>query len=176
MRLFKPLFIPKVDYTGVPSHKDGYWCRMYKRKRYSRTIHNYADEARLIEKVEAKLKKQCGWLIDWMYDNAEDIAKLRPFGTPSDKVNGTKLSLAVGRVAKARVREDWADYGTEILQLNSYYIYALELYYKQTCGYTDSTVVIGGNKYGWRVQPFNPEGKFIHPDNRPFGRYQKTDK
>ena len=69
MRLFKPLFIPKVDYTGVPSHKDGYWCSLYRRKRYSRTIHNFADERRLVEEVEAKLLKQCGWLIDWMYDN-----------------------------------------------------------------------------------------------------------
>ena len=97
-------------------------------------------------------------------------------GTPSDKVNGTKLSLAVGRVAEAKVREDWADYGTQILQLNTYYIYALELYYEQECGYTDPLVVVGGNKYGWRVQSFNPDGKFVHPNNRPFGRYQKTDK
>ena len=163
MRLFKPLFIPKVDYTGVPNHKDGYWCRMYKRKRYSRTIHNYADEARLIEEVEAKLKKQCGWLIDWMYDNADAIARLRPTGTPSDKVNGTKLSLAVGRVAKAKVLEDWCDYSTEI-------------YYKRECGYVDPLVVVGGNKHGWRVQSFNPDGKFVHPDNRPFGRYQSSDK
>ena len=176
MKKFKTLFVPKVDYTGVASHKDGYYCRMYKRKRYSRSIHNFADERRLVEEVEAKLLKQCGWLIDWMYDNAEAIARLRPTGTPSDKVNGTKLSLAVGRVAEAKVREDWADYGTQILQLNTYYIYALELYYKRECGYVDPLVVVGGNKYGWRVQSFNPDGKFVHPDNRPFGRYQKTDK
>ena len=176
MRLFKPLFIPKVDYTDVSHHPSKYYCRMYKRMRKSIEIHNYSDEARLIEEVEAKLKEQCGWLIDWMYDNADAIARLRPFGTPSDKVNGTKLSLAVGRVAKAKVLKDWADYGTEILKLNTAYIYALELYYKQECGYTDSAVVIGGNKYGWRKQTFNPEGKFIAPNNRPFGRYQKTDK
>jgi hypothetical protein len=176
MRQFKTLFIPKVDYTDVPHHRDGYYCRMYKRKRYSLSIHNYADEARLVEEVKNKIFYQCSWLVEWLYDNAEAIARLRPFGTPSDKVNGTKLSLAIGRVAEAKVRKDWADYGTAILQLNSYYIYALELYYKQACGYTDSAVVIGGNKHGWRVQSFNPEGKFIAPENRPFGRYQKSDK
>tara|TARA_R100001082_G_scaffold110582_3_gene90920 strand:- start:697 stop:1227 length:531 start_codon:yes stop_codon:yes gene_type:complete len=176
MKKFKTLFIPKVDYTDVPHHKDGYYCRMYKRKRYSLTIHNYADEARLIEEVKNKILKQCGWLVQWLRDNAKDIARLRPFGTPSDKVNGTKLSLAVGRVAKAKVLQDWADYGTEILQLNSYYIYALELYYKRECGYVDPLVVVGGNKYGWRVQSFNPEGKFVAPNNRPFGRYQVSDK
>ena len=27
MKKFKTLFVPKVDYTGVASHKDGYYCR-----------------------------------------------------------------------------------------------------------------------------------------------------
>ena len=176
MKEFKTLFVPNVDYTGIPHHKDGYYCGLYKRKRYSISFHNYADEARLIEEVKNKILKQCGWLVQWLRDNAEDIAKLRPLGTPSDKVNATKLSLAIARVAEAKVRQDWAEYGTAILQMNSTYIYALELRYKRECGYTDPMVVIGGNRYGWRVQAFNPEGKFVHPDSRPFGRYQKTDK
>ena len=176
MKKFKTLYIPKVDYTGVDHHIDGHYCRLYKRFRTSVSIHNYSDEARLVEEVEAKLKKQCGWLIDWLFDNAGLIAKLRPFGTPSDKINGTKMSLAIGRVAEAKVKKDWADYSTAILQLNSYYIYALELYYKQDCGYVDPLVVVGGNRYGWRVQGFNPEGTFIPPNNRPFGRYQVSDK
>ena len=176
MKTFKPLFVPNVDYTGVSHHKDTKWCRLHKRKRSRLSFHNYSDEARLIEEVEAKIRKQCQWLIDYLFDNARAIAKLRPFGTPSDKINGTKMSLAIGRVAKAKVLKDWNDYSAAILQLNSYYIYALELVYKQECGYVDPLVVVGGNRYGWRVQSFNPEGTFIPPKNRPFGRYQKADK
>lgn len=176
MKKFKTLYIPKVDYTDVSHHTDK-WFDYSRKKRLSKvSIHNYSDEARLIEEVEAKLKKQCGWLIDWLYENAGLIAKIRPFGTPSDKINGTKMSLAVGRVAKAKVLKDWDDYSSAVLQLNSYYIYALELYYKRDCGYVDPLVVIGGNRYGWRKQSFNPDGFFIPPSNRPFGRYQKTDK
>ena len=176
MKEFKTLFVPNVDYTGVPHHKDGYWCSLYKRKRYSISFHNYADEARLVEEVKNKILKQCGWLVQWLRDNAEDIAKLRPLGTPSDKVNATKLSLAIGRVAEAKVRKDWASYTDAILLLNTLYIYALEFRYGRECGYTDDAVVIGSNKYGWRKQKCNPDGNFIPPKARRYGRYQKTDK
>ena len=176
MKQFKTLYVPNVNLSNVPHHKSKYYCSLYRRMRGSVSIHNYADEARLVEEVKSKIMKQCQWLIDWLRDNAKDIANLRPLGTPSDKVNATKLSLAIGRVAEAKVKQDWAEYGTAILQMNSAYIYALELRYKRECGYTDPTVVIGGNRYGWRVQSFNPEGKFIAPKNRPFGRYQVSDK
>jgi len=174
MKKFKTLYIPKVDYTDVAHHTDR-WFDWSRKQRFSKvSIHNYADEARLVEEVKNKILKQCGWLVDWLFDNAGLIAKLRPFGTPSDKINGTKMSLAIGRVAEAKVKKDWHDYSAAILQLNSYYIYALELVYKQECGYVDPLVVVGGNRYGWRVQGFNPEGTFIPPKNRPFGRYKET--
>lgn len=176
MKKFKTLYIPKVNYSGVDFHKDGYYCSMYKRWRSSLTFHNHTDEVRLQVEVEDAILDQCEWLRNWLYENAEDIARLRPLGTPVDKINGTKLTLAISRVAEAKVKQDWADYSTAILQLNSYYIYALELYYKQDCGYVDPTVVIGGNRHGWRVQGFNPEGTFVPPKNRPFGRYIETDK
>lgn len=176
MKKFKTLYIPKVDYTGVEHHKDGYYCSLYKRWRSAITIHDYTDEVRLQVEVEDKILDQCEWLTNWLYANAEYVASLRPMGTPSDKVNGTKLMLAISRVAEAKVKKDWADYSTAILQLNTYYIYALEVYYKQACGYVDPLVVVGGNKHGWRVQGFNPEGKFVAPSNRPFGRYKETDK
>ena len=174
MKKFKTLYIPKVDYTGVEHHKEGHWCRMYKRWRSYLSIHKHVDEVRLQVEVEDAILDQCEWLTNWLYANSEDIARLRPLGTPVDKINGTKLMLAISRVAEAKVKKDWADYSTAILQLNSYYIYALELYYKTDCGYVDPLVVVGGNRHGWRVQGFNPEGKFIAPNNRPFGRYKET--
>ena len=176
MKTFKPLFVPNVDYTGVSHHKDTKWCRLYKRKRSRLSFHNYSDEARLVDEVEAKIRKQCQWLIDYLFENAEDIARLRPLGTPTDKVNATKLLLSIRRVAIAKVQQDWAEYGTAILQMNTFYIYALELRYNRECGYVDPMVVIGSNRHGWRKQTFNPEGRFISPNNRPFGRYQKADK
>ena len=102
-----------------------------------------------------------------MFDNADDLARLRPAGTPSDKVNSTKLLLAIGRVAEAKVRKDWSSYTDAILLLNTLYIYALEARYDRPCGYTDSSVVIGENRWGWR-------GGFVAPADRPFGKIKEA--
>ena len=176
MKLFKPLFIPNVDYTGIPFHKSSGWNSSQKRYINRLNLHNFADEVRLTEGVEKAILKRCQWLVDYMYENADALARLRPTGTPSDKVNSTKLLLAIGRVAQAKVRKDWASYTDAILLMNTLYIYALEFRYGRECGYTDDTVVIGDNKHGWRKQTFNPDGKFIAPSSRRYGRYQKTDK
>ena len=176
MKLFKPLFIPNVDYTGVSFHHSKGWNSYQKRYIDRLHFHDFDDERRLIAGVEQGILKRCQWLVDYMYENTDALAKVREAGTPSDKVNGTKILLAIGRVAEAKVRKDWVEYSSAILQLNSYYIYALELRYNRPCGYTDPMVVIGDARNGWRKQTFNPEGKFVSPDNRPFGRYQKTDK
>ena len=168
MKLFKPLYIGKVDYTDVPHHKSSGWNSCQKRYISRLYIHDYAVETRLVEALEASILKQCQWLVDYMYDNTDALARLRPTGTPSDKVNGTKLLLAIGRVAQAKVRKDWGEYTDAILLLNTLYIYALEFRYNRECGYTDSAVVIGSNKYGWR------DGKFIPPSARKFGRLETT--
>ena len=168
MKLFKPLYIGNVDYTGVSFHKSSGWNSCQKRYISRLYIHDYADETRLIEALEASILKQCQWLVDYMYDNTDALARLRPTGTPSDKVNGTKLLLAIGRVAQAKVRKDWGEYTDAILLLNTLYIYALEFRYGRECGYTDSAVVIGSNKYGWRG------GEFIPPNARKFGRLETT--
>ena len=176
MKQFKTLFVSNPDYTDVPHCKTKRFDKRLGKRRSYLTFQSYSDETRLVEEVEAKLIKQCGWLIGWLRDNAEDIARLRPLGTPADKVNGTMLALAIKRVAEAKVRKDWVEYSSAILQLNSYYIYALELRYNRPCGYTDPMVVIGDARNGWRKQSFNPDGNFIAPNNRPFGRYQVSDK
>jgi len=176
MKLFKPLFIPNVDYTDIPYHKSNGWNSSQKRYINRLNLHNFDDERRLIDGVEQGILKRCQWLVDYMYENADALARLRPTGTPSDKVNSTKLLLAIGRVAQAKVRKDWGEYTDAILLMNTLYIYALEFRYGRECGYTDDTVVIGDNKHGWRKQTFNPDGKFIAPKSRRYGRYQKTDK
>ena len=168
MQLFKPLFIPNVDYTGVSFHKSNGWNSYQKRYINRLHIHDFAEEQRLIVEVEEGILKQCRWLTDYLYENADALARLRPTGTPSDKVNGTKMMLAIGRVAQAKVRKDWGEYTDAILLLNTLYIYALEFRYGRECGYTDSTVVIGSNKYGWRG------GKFIPPKARPFGKLKEV--
>ncbi len=164
MKLFKPLFIPNVDYTGVSFHKSNGWNSYQKRYINRLHIHDFAEEQRLTVEVEEGILKQCRWLTDYLYENADALARLRPTGTPSDKVNGTKMMLAIGRVAQAKVRKDWGEYTDAILLLNTLYIYALEFRYGRECGYTDSSVVIGSNKYGWRG------GKFIPPKARRYGR------
>ena len=164
MKLFKPLFIPNADYTGVSFHKSSGWNSYQKRYINRIHIHDFAEEQRLIVQVEEGILKQCRWLTDYLYGNADALARLRPTGTPSDKVNGTKMMLAIGRVAQAKVRNDWCEYTDAILLLNTIYIYALEFRYGRECGYTDSSVVIGSNKYGWRG------GKFIPPKARKYGR------
>ena len=176
MKQFKTLFIANPDYTGIPHTKTKRFDKRLGKHRSYLSFQSNADETQLVVDVEEAILKQCRWLTDWLYQNAEAIANLRPIGTPADKVNGTMLMLAISRVARAKVRRDWVEYSSAILQLNSYYIYALELRYNRPCGYTDPMVVIGDARNGWRKQTFNPEGKFVHPDNRPFGRYQKTDK
>ena len=176
MKLFKPLFVPNVDYTGVSYHKSSGWNSYQKRYIDRLYIHDFNDERRLIEGVEKGILKRCQWLIDYMFENTDALVRLRPTGTPSDQVNGTKMLLAIGRVAEAKVRKDWTSYTDAILLLNTLYIYALEFRYGRECGYTDDAVVIGSNKYGWRKQKCNPDGNFIPPKARRYGRYQKTDK
>jgi len=176
MKLFKPLFIPNVDYTGIPFHKSSGWNSSQKRYINRLNLHNFADEVRLTEGVEKGILKRCQWLVDYMYENADALARLRPTGTPSDKVNSTKLLLAIGRVAQAKVRKDWGEYTDAILLMNTLYIYALEFRYGRECGYTDEAVVIGDNKHGWRKQTFNPDGKWVDPKARRYGRYQSSDK
>ena len=168
MKLFKPLYIGKVDYTDVPHHKSNGWNSCQKRYINRIYIHDFAVETRLVEDLEGRIKKQCQWLIDYMFDNTDALRSLRPTGTPSDKVNGTKLLLAIGQVAQSKVRKDWASYTDAILALNTLYIYALEFRYNRECGYTDSAVVIGCNKYGWRG------GQFVPPKSRKFGRLETT--
>ncbi len=168
MKLFKPLYIANVDYTDVSFHKTSGWNSCQKRYINRIYIHDYADETRLTVALEEAILKQCRWLTDYMYGNTDALVSLRPTGTPSDKVNGTKLMLAIGRVAEAKVRKDWASYTDAILALNTLYIYALEFRYGRECGYTDSAVVIGDNKYGWRG------GQFIPPKARRYGRLQST--
>ena len=176
MKQFKTLYIANPDYTGIPYTKTKRFDKRLGKTRTSLSFHSSTDETQLVVDVEEAILKQCRWLTNWLYENGKNIAKLRPIGTPADKVNGTMLMLAISRVARAKVRKDWVEYSSAILQLNSYYIYALELRYNQPCGYTDPMVVIGDARNGWRKQPFNPEGKFISPKNRPFGRYQVSDK
>jgi len=176
MKQFKPLFIPKVDYTDVPHHHTKGWNGSQKRYINRIYLHNFDDERRLIGVVENTILQRCQWLVDYMYENADDLARLRPTGTPSDKVNSTKLLLAIGRVAQAKVRKDWGEYTDAILLMNTLYIYALEFRYGRECGYTDDTVVIGDNKHGWRKQSFNPDGKWVDPKARRYGRYQSSDK
>ena len=176
MKTFKPLYIANPDYTDIPHTKTKRFDKRLGKTRTSLSFHSSADETQLVVDVEEAILKQCRWLTNWLYENGEAIAKLRPIGSPADKINGTMLMLAISRVARAKVRRDWVEYSSAILQLNSYYIYALELRYNRPCGYTDPMVVIGSNRNGWRKQPFNPEGKFVSPDNRPFGRYQVSDK
>ena len=176
MKTFKPLFIANPDYTDVPHTKSSRFDKRLGKYRSYLCFQSNLDETRLQVEVEEAILKQCRWLTDWLYENGQAIANLRPIGTPADKVNGTMLMLAISRVARAKVRKDWVEYSSAILQLNSYYIYALELRYNRPCGYTDPMVVIGDARNGWRKQSFNPEGKFVSPNNRPFGRYQKTDK
>ena len=164
MKLFKPLFIPNVDYTGVSFHHSKGW-NSYQRRYINRLhFHDHVEETRLTVEVEEGILKQCRWLTDYLYENADALARVREAGTPSDKVNGTKMMLAIGRVAQAKVRKDWGEYTDAILLLNTLYIYALEFRYGRECGYTDSSVVIGSNKYGWRG------GKFIPPKARKYGR------
>ena len=176
MKQFKTLFVPNPDYTDIPHSKSKRFDKRLGKHRSNLCFQSYEDEAQLVVDVEEGILKQCRWLTDWLYQNAEAIGKLRPIGTPADKVNGTMLMLAISRVARAKVRKDWVEYSSAILQLNTYYIYALELRYNRPCGYTDPMVVIGDARNGWRKQSFNPDGLFVHPNNRPFGRYQKTDK
>ena len=168
MKLFKTLYIGKVDYTDVPHHHSKGWNGCQRRYINRLYLHNFADETRLVEGLEASILKQCQWLIDYLYDNTVALGSLRPIGTPSDKVNGTKMLLAIGRVAQAKVRKDWGEYTSAILNLNTLYIYALEFRYNRECGYTDNTVVIGSNRHGWRG------GEFIPPEARKFGRLQST--
>tara|TARA_A100001201_G_scaffold34255_1_gene36530 strand:+ start:320 stop:850 length:531 start_codon:yes stop_codon:yes gene_type:complete len=176
MKLFKPLFIPTPDYSGVSFHHSKGW-NSYQRRYIDRLhFHDFAEETRLTVEVEEGILKQCRWLTDYLYGNTDALARVREAGTPSDKVNGTKMMLAIGRVAQAKVRKDWASYTDAILHLNTLYIYALEFRYGRECGYTDDAVVIGSNKYGWRKQKCNPDGNFIPPKARRYGRYQKTDK
>jgi len=176
MKLFKPLYIPNVDYTDVSFHKVNGWNSCQKRYINRLQFHDFTEETRLVVDLEDAILDRCRWLTDYMYENADALARLRPTGTPSDKVNSTKLLLAIGRVAQAKVRKDWGEYTDAILLMNTLYIYALEFRYGRECGYTDDTVVIGDNKHGWRKQTFNPDGKFIAPKSRRYGRYQKTDK
>ena len=166
MKLFKPLYINNVDYTDVPHHKTKGWNGCQRRYINRVYIHDYADETRLTVALEEAILKQCRWLTDYLYGNSEAIARVRETGCPSDKVNGTKLILAIGRVAQAKVRKDWGAYTSAILNLNTLYIYALEFRYGRPCGYTDSTVVIGCNRWGWR------EG-FTLPKQRPFGKLKE---
>jgi hypothetical protein len=168
MKLFKTLYIGKVDYTDVPHHHSKGWNGCQRRYISRLYIHDFVDETRLTVDLEEAILKQCRWLTDYLYGNSEAIARVRETGCPSDKVNGTKLMLAIGRVAEAKVRKDWREYTSAILHLNTLYIYALEFRYGRECGYTDSTVVIGCNKYGWRG------GSFIPPTARKFGRLQST--
>ena len=163
MKLFKPLYIPNVDYTDVPHHKSSGWNSCQKRYINRIYIHEYADEARLCAALEASILKQCQWLIDWLY--SDDFKA--PHGSHKP-ITGTKLALAVGRVAQAKVRKDWGEYTSAILSLNTLYIYALEARYGRPCGYTDPTVVIGDNMWGWRG------GEFIAPDRRPFGKLKEV--
>tara|TARA_R110002051_G_scaffold255820_1_gene314896 strand:- start:81 stop:593 length:513 start_codon:yes stop_codon:yes gene_type:complete len=163
MKLFKTLYIGKVDYTGVPHHKTKGWNGTQKRYINRLYIHDYADEARLTVALEEAILKQCRWLTDWLYSDA-----FKPAFGSHKPITGTKLMLAIGRVAEAKVRKDWGEYASAILNLNTLYIYALEARYGQPCGYTDSTVVIGDNMWGWR------NGAFIPPKDRPFGRLQST--
>ena len=158
MRLFKPIYIPKVDYSNVHFVK----CqrRQYKgKKRFSYiSIHPYSDEARLVEDLVNKITNRIGWLIEWCYQNIRPTSSIY-------KVSGTMLALAIDRVAVAKVRKDWEEYTSAILNLNTLYIYALEARYKQPCGYTDASIVIGDNRWGWR-------GDFIEPHLRRYGRVQ----
>jgi len=168
MKLFRPLYIANVDYTDVSFHKSSGWNSCQKRYINRLYFHDYSEETRLTVDLEEAILKQCRWLTDYMYDNADALVSLRPTGTPSDKVNGTKLMLAIGQVAQAKVRKDWGHYTDAILALNTLYIYALEFRYGRECGYTDSTVVIGCNKYGWRG------GSFVPPKSRRYGRLETT--
>lgn len=164
MKLFKPLFIGNVDYTGVSFHKSNGWNSAQRRYINRLSFHDHADEARLIKDLEGKIRKQCKWLIEYLFENSEALVRLRETGTPSDKVNGVKLLLAINRVAEAKVRKDWDAYTDAILLLNTLYIYALEFRYGRECGYTDSSVVIGSNRWGWRG------GSFVPPKARRYGR------
>ena len=159
MKLFKTLYIGKVDYTDVPHHKTKGWNGCQRRYVNRIYIHEYADEARLVEELASKVKSRAQWLIDWLYAN------IRPTSSVY-KVDGTMLSLAIDRVAQAKVRKDWEAYTSAILNFNTLYIYALEARYDRPCGYTDSTVVIGDNRWGWR------EG-FTLPKQRPFGKLKE---
>jgi len=159
MKLFKPLYIHNVEYTGVnfiKSSRKGY--KSYKRHNCI-AIYPYSDEARLVEELADKVKSRVQWLVDWLYAN------IRPTSSVY-KIDGTMLSLAIDRVAQAKVRKDWEAYTSAILNLNTLYIYALEARYDRPCGYTDSTVVIGCNRWGWR------EG-FTLPKQRPFGKLKE---
>ena len=160
MKLFKPLFIGKVDYTDVPHHKSKGWNGTQKRYINRIYIHEYADEARLVEALSAKVHARVLWLIDWCYENIKPTSSIY-------KVSGTMLSLAIERVAVAKVRKDWDEYASAILNLNTLYIYALEARYDRPCGYTDSSVVIGDNRWGWR-------GGFVAPADRPFGKIKEA--
>mgnify|MGYP003646246264 FL=1 len=168
MKLFKTLYIGKVDHTDVPHHHTKGWNSCQRRYINRLYLHNFADETRLVEALEASILRQCQWLVDYLYDNTDALARVRQLGCPSDKVNGTKILLAIGRVAQAKVRKDWGEYTSAILHLNTLYIYALEFRYNRECGYTDSSVVIGSNRWGWR------DGEFIPPEARKFGRLQST--
>jgi hypothetical protein len=158
MKLFKPIFIHKVDYSNVSFVS----CkrREYKGKQRFNyiSIEPYSDEARLVEELEAKIKSRIGWLIDWCYANIKPSSSIH-------KVSGNMLAMAIERVARDKVRKDWEAYTSSILNLNTLYIYALEARYKQPCGYTDNSVVIGDNRWGWR-------GDFVAPHLRPYGRIQ----
>ena len=124
MKLFKPLYIYNVEYTGVnfiKSSRKGY--KSYKRHNCI-AIYPYSDEARLVEELADKVKSRVQWLVDWLYAN------IRPTSSVY-KIDGTMLSR-----------------------------------YDRPCGYTDSTVVIGCNRWGWR------EG-FTLPKQRPFGKLKE---
>ena len=162
MKLFKPLYIGNVDYTGVAHHKSKGWNGTQKRYINRIYIHDYADEARLVEALSTKVHARVQWLIDWCYENIKPTSSIY-------KVSGTMLSLAIERVAVAKVRKDWDEYASAILNLNTLYIYALEARYDQPCGYTDSSVVIGDNRWGWR-------GGFVAPADRPFGKLKEASK
>ena len=95
MKLFKPLYIYNVEYTGVnfiKSSRKGY--KSYKRHNCI-AIYPYSDEARLVEELADKVKSRVQWLVDWLYANIRPtssvynrwgwregftLPKQRPFG------------------------------------------------------------------------------------------------
>ncbi len=57
MKLFKPLFIPNVDYTGVSFHKSNGWNSYQKRYINRLHLHDFAEEQRLTVVVEESILK-----------------------------------------------------------------------------------------------------------------------